>query len=474
MVDGRHAGKEYHFQTEATIGRVEESDVVIIDPGISRLHAKVSGRRGVFLVEDMGSSNGTRLNGEIIDGPEVLRDGDYVTVGTVNIMFSNLELDKSGEATAQMRITEKQSMKLDFEPKKREQVDIELGRHLLTRPRVAILAVTLLFWILLPWFTRRFLELGLTILFTGGVFALLWFKFRWIIALMLEKSAVLAGSLIGIVLFSLIVGLVVPKKKKSLQKQEWSGWVIDYEEYKQQGYDTWAMGYVAKHQYYGDVNYRDKVVFKYYKSPRRQRITLEYSACGISEGEVVILLNKTKLAYIPEISDCRYNLKVQLPPGLLKDGDNLVVFDNLNNGPKGTDEWMITYVLFREEAIPNADPAQAADHYHLGMRFYEEREVDLRNRQKAVRHFKLSRDFLETLEKRPQIYRESIRMIRVIDKQLDKKFRDGTFEAQRLTNYGKYAQARAVLRRTAAYFMADKRDPRLLKLNEAFNRLSGR
>ena len=34
----------------------------------------IYGMRGVYLVEDLGSSNGTRLNGELIEGPEVLRD----------------------------------------------------------------------------------------------------------------------------------------------------------------------------------------------------------------------------------------------------------------------------------------------------------------------------------------------------------------------------------------------------------------
>lgn len=472
IVDGRHAGREYHFQDEASLGRVEEADVTIIDPGISRLHARVSGRRGVFIVEDMGSANGTRLNGEIIEEPEVLRDGDYITVGTVNVMFSNLELDVSGEATARMRLTEKQARKLDFE-EKREDVEIELGKHLLTPPRVAVLGVTLLCWILLAWITRRALELTLAVLLTGAAFGVLWWRFKWIIAFLLEKTPALAGALLGVVVVSVLVGLFVPHKRKTRHDVEWSSYIVDYEEYRRNGYDSWAMGYSAKHRFYGDQNYRDKIVFKYYKPRQRLRVTLEYSVCGVGEEEVAVLLNGERVAFMPRVEECRYNLKVQLPAKKLKEGDNLVTLDNLRNGPKGTETWQISYVVFREEAIPDADPVQASQHFRLGMSLYEEREVNPGNRQKAVKHFKLARDFLETLPKKPQNYHESNRMIRLIDKQLDKKFKGAIFEAQRRANYGKFDQARAVLRRAATYFAADRKDPRLIKLSQAFDQLSG-
>ena len=113
--DGRQRGEEYHFEAEAIMGRIEDNDIIIIDESISRHHAKVWGRRGVFLVEDMGSSNGTRLNGKVITEPEVLKDGDYITVGTINVMFTNLEINDAGETTAVIHLSEKQKEKLDHE-----------------------------------------------------------------------------------------------------------------------------------------------------------------------------------------------------------------------------------------------------------------------------------------------------------------------------------------------------------------------
>lgn len=466
-------GKEFHYENEAVLGRVEECEVTIIDPGISREHAKVSGRRGVFIVEDMGSSNGTRLNGEIIDGPEVLRDGDYITVGAVNIMFSNLEMDKAGDPTEKMHLSEKQADKLDHTQ------EIDLGdlpppKEILSPPRVAVLTVFVIFLIALPFLTRRILESAVAVLLLGGVGAALWFKFKNILAKILQKTSAFAGGIFGILFLAILVGRIFPPTQNIKKEQEWSGYAIDYTSYEQSGgYNSWALGFQENHQYYGDINYRDKIVFKYYKTPQRQRITLEYAACGISEGEVAILLNGERLSYLPIVEACQYNLKQLLPSDKIKTGDNYVTFDNLRNDKKGTDTWLISYVKIREEAIPKADPAQAQQNFRLGMRMYDEREVDPRNRQKAIKHFRLVRDYLETMKKRPNLYREATRMIRIIDKQLQRRFQGGIFEAQRLVNYGKYEKAKKVLMKAMSYFEADKKDARYMKLQSALSQLSG-
>ncbi len=66
-----------------TIGRGAECDVVIPDRQVSRVHACV--RRGAngFEVEDMGSKNGTHLNGQPVATPQPLQDGDMIQVALV-------------------------------------------------------------------------------------------------------------------------------------------------------------------------------------------------------------------------------------------------------------------------------------------------------------------------------------------------------------------------------------------------------
>jgi hypothetical protein len=64
------------------LGREHGSaDLVIEDPGVSRRHARVLPDGGGVIVEDLGSSNGTYVNGERISGPVELGAGDEVQVG---------------------------------------------------------------------------------------------------------------------------------------------------------------------------------------------------------------------------------------------------------------------------------------------------------------------------------------------------------------------------------------------------------
>lgn len=57
------------------VGRGEEADVRIDEPLVSRLHARIELRAGRYFVVDLGSTNLTRVNGEVVQEREI-RDGD--------------------------------------------------------------------------------------------------------------------------------------------------------------------------------------------------------------------------------------------------------------------------------------------------------------------------------------------------------------------------------------------------------------
>lgn len=80
-------GQEHPLAARTTLGRALECEVVITSKSVSREHARMSleGRR--WLVEDLGSTNGTFLNGERVLGRRELRDGDSLKVGEVNFLF---------------------------------------------------------------------------------------------------------------------------------------------------------------------------------------------------------------------------------------------------------------------------------------------------------------------------------------------------------------------------------------------------
>lgn len=69
-----------------TIGRLSECEVAVHDNGVSRRHAQVRTVDGVSTVTDLGSTNGTKVNGRDVQSAE-LHDGDTITVGTTQIEY---------------------------------------------------------------------------------------------------------------------------------------------------------------------------------------------------------------------------------------------------------------------------------------------------------------------------------------------------------------------------------------------------
>jgi hypothetical protein len=73
--------------TGVTIGRSRQCDVVLSDPNTSRQHAEIRPRGGAWVLNDLGSTNGSLLNGRRIEGPEVVKRGDEIEIGTSTIRF---------------------------------------------------------------------------------------------------------------------------------------------------------------------------------------------------------------------------------------------------------------------------------------------------------------------------------------------------------------------------------------------------
>ena len=79
---------EYTLENpEITVGREADNDMFISNQSISRKHFKISYRAGNFYIEDLGSTNGTILNGQMIVQSEKLNNNDIIQIGPIKIVF---------------------------------------------------------------------------------------------------------------------------------------------------------------------------------------------------------------------------------------------------------------------------------------------------------------------------------------------------------------------------------------------------
>lgn len=125
MRAGPHPGKVYELtQGELTLGRDVSNHLVINDPEVSRRHARLYSQLGSYIIEDLGSTNGTFVNGQRLLGPYTLRHGDVIGLGeTVSLEYQALLFDPdatllSGTAAGAPRPTGKETYVLPPEPPK--------------------------------------------------------------------------------------------------------------------------------------------------------------------------------------------------------------------------------------------------------------------------------------------------------------------------------------------------------------------
>jgi len=76
-------------QERTAIGRRPYNAVVMDDPTVSGEHAVLLMKDGSVILEDLGSTNGTRLNGQVLDQRQALHNGDIVEIGGYHVRFTH-------------------------------------------------------------------------------------------------------------------------------------------------------------------------------------------------------------------------------------------------------------------------------------------------------------------------------------------------------------------------------------------------
>ena len=84
---GLEAGTRYRFSEALSFGRSQTNDVVINEPYVSHEHACIILQQKQYVLVDLGSRNGSTVNGKTCEQDTVLTDGDLIGIGPVSFIF---------------------------------------------------------------------------------------------------------------------------------------------------------------------------------------------------------------------------------------------------------------------------------------------------------------------------------------------------------------------------------------------------
>src|SRR5512136_678497 len=75
------------LKDELTIGRAEDNDLELLDPKVSRHHARIAREGTTYVVTDLGSANGTLIDGVPLTGSHTLQHGERITIGDAELTY---------------------------------------------------------------------------------------------------------------------------------------------------------------------------------------------------------------------------------------------------------------------------------------------------------------------------------------------------------------------------------------------------
>lgn len=90
LVDSKNASRRFDLLETTDVGRAQGNTVVLGDATVSRQHARIRLEEDHFMLYDLGSANGTFLNGARLEQPAMVKDGDTIRFGEVEFTFKQL------------------------------------------------------------------------------------------------------------------------------------------------------------------------------------------------------------------------------------------------------------------------------------------------------------------------------------------------------------------------------------------------
>jgi pSer/pThr/pTyr-binding forkhead associated (FHA) protein len=517
IAEGKDAGKEFEFdQDSVMIGRTPECDVVLYDAGVSRKHCRIFNEGSDFLIEDMGSSNGTKVNGAPISRKQALATGDKLTLGPVVFVFEAVEeqasdpstdagfpLPEPGGDANSTRIVSVDKVKpraknkgealkpegMEADPENLDKIQRSATRALPAvrpnRPPTGNLPRTSGASAAVPRASGP----------SGAI----------------ERAAPSSPAPRRMSGNSGAVERAAPAKAGGLSaaerariKRESPGGIAQLKLFWLQasagvrsaimaGFGVLALGVVAGAYYYvisqdiglgprrgpEPMELSNKAIpdsfglgegvtwpkadlknFTWeYTAATRAVVILHFQAQGISQGEVVVTVNGVDVGQVPAdtLASRDRSLEIMIPPNLLKKGEvNRIVFDNTKN-PPGEDEWRIWNVRVEKALLPDLPTdelvAKAREAYSRGRLNFERINVGARNRYEAWKSFRESWLLLEAHpEPKPDLYFEARDRMKEAQQELDKTCAKLLLETEGYYNQRNFRYARDTLDHIREYF----------------------
>ena len=483
IISGPEEGRDFSFErVQITLGRTIDNDIVLPDPGISRQHFSIRDKGGAFIIKDLGSSNGTMLNGKKIK-EEVITAGDMITAGGAKIRFdgptgSGGEVSKGGGAkpkrvsaragTRGRRRTARPSARRAQSARGRASArpsGRRRGKAEKASGGISIKSSGIRVKKKKPETADGAESIQTPAKEKGGLLP----KIKFWVSSLDKKKKIMLFSAVGVVLLLIIFGLA-SGGTQIVQSLRWYD-DVDLNPGEWAGDEPMSYGLgIAKR----NCLYRAAFQFKYASG----RATMTYMVAGTDQKqEVDILLNGVHIVYAPATLGVQWSepKTLNLPRNhLLENQINKVEFINRINrdDPNAKEEWAVAVGEISEQPLPPANKSKALEAFANAAEKYKNKDVSPGNLYHAMEKYEEARDFMELMEKKPDEYIEATEMIKKINKELDKIYHQSTFKAEKYFRYHRNKDAKEVYRLLMLRF-PNQHDPRNKAAKEAFVNLGG-
>jgi pSer/pThr/pTyr-binding forkhead associated (FHA) protein len=116
------------------VGRADYNDLVLADPSVSTMHAKIQRRGGVWILADLGSTNGTFMEGEPVTGEVALAPGTTLRFGEVSVLFEPLDDEMPAEQDGTRTMQAVPALSPETAPVPAKSPEINIRKPVVRRP----------------------------------------------------------------------------------------------------------------------------------------------------------------------------------------------------------------------------------------------------------------------------------------------------------------------------------------------------